>query len=433
MALGGGKFTSMTKKLPGTYINVTSEAAYSGGLDSGIVALPFCLSWGPDAAVIEITAADWIAKCWQILGYGPDADELKPIREIFTGGASKVILYNMNCGAKASGSYATAKHKGTRGNSIKIKVAANVDDSTKWDVTTIVDNIDQDVQTVASAAALVSNAWVDFDTTATLATQAATALSGGSDGTVTGTQHSAALAALEQKYFNVLICDSADAATANLYTAYAKRMRDDMGIDFQLVAYNKAADYEGVINVGSTVSDAGAPNAALVYWVAGKCASCGFGKSLTNTAYDGEYTPVCNETQAQLEAAIDAGKFMFHMVGSDYRILMDINSLVTFTQEKSSLMAKNEVVRITDYLNNEIAALFNSRYIGRIINSETGRGHLKQDIASIQDRLVQAGAIEYTNDDLQVTVGPDKGDVVIQDLITVNAAMVRLYMTIAIN
>lgn len=431
MALGGGKFTSMTKVLPGTYINVTAESVFNSELESGIVALPFCLNWGPDAKIIELSAADWAASCWDILGYSPDAAVLLPIREIFTAGASKVILYNLNCGAKATGTYATAKYKGTRGNSIKIKVAANVDDNTKWDVTTIVDNMDQDVQTVASAAGLVNNQWVDFNTSATLTTTAATALTGGSNGTVTGTQHSAALAALEQKYFNVLICDAADGSTQNLYTAYTARMRDSIGKDFQTVVYNKAADYEGVINVVTAVSEAATQG--MVYWTGGKCAACALGKSLTNAKYDGEYTPVCSETQAQLEAAIEAGKFIFHMVGDDVRILMDINSLVSFTAEKGSLMAKNEVIRVTDYLNNNIAVLFNTRYIGKVLNNETGRAHLRQDIAAIQDRLVAIGAVEYDGKDLTVSKGPDKGDVVIVDPITINTAMVRLYMTIAVN
>ena len=431
MALGGGKFTSMTKVLPGTYINVTAESVFNSELESGIVALPFCLNWGPDAKIIELSAADWAASCWDILGYSPDAAVLLPIREIFTAGATKVILYNLNCGAKASGTYATAKYKGTRGNSIKIKIAVNVDDNTKWDVTTIVDNMDQDIQTVASAAGLVSNQWVDFNTSATLAETAATSLSGGTNGTVTGTQHAAAMAALEQKYFNVLICNSTDSTTQNLYISYTIRMRDNVGKDFQTVVYNKAADYEGVINVVTAVSEAEAQ--AMVYWTGGKSAACALGKSLTNVKYDGEYTPVCTETQSQLEDAINAGKFIFHTVGDDIRVLMDINSLVSFTAEKGSLMAKNEIIRVTDYLNNNIAVLFNTRYIGKVLNNETGRAHLRQDIASIQDRLVMLGAVEYDGKDLTVSKGPDKGDVIINDPIVINTAMVRLYMTIAVS
>ena len=433
MALGGGKFITMNKVLPGAYINVTAEPVSTNELERGVVALPVCMTWGPDAEIMELTAREWESRCWNILGYNRDAAEIQAIREVFAGGASTIVLYNLNCGAKATGTYATAKYKGTRGNSIKIKIAANVDDNTKYDVTTIVDNMDQDVQTVAAASELVDNDWVEFDKTATLAVTAATALSGGTNGTITGTQHTAALAALEQKYFNVLVCDSTDSSTVSLYAAYTVRMRDSLGKDFQMVAYNKAADYEGIINVGTAVSDDGVAISALVYWVGGKCAACDLGKSLTNTVYDGELTPVCNETQAQLEAAIYAGKFIFHQVGDDIRVLMDINSLVTFTDQKSAMMAKNEIIRTTDYLNNEIANLFNTGYLGRVINNDTGRGHLKQDIAAIQDRLVQIGAIEYNNNDLTVNAGTDKGDVVITDIITVNAAMIRLYMTIAIS
>ena len=431
MALGGGRFTTMNKILPGSYINVVTKASEGFGLATGIVAFPWQMSWGADAAITEITADDFVGKCFEKLGYENTDAAVLPLAEIFTGGAKRILIYNLNNGVKASNTFATAVYKGTRGNDIKIKIASNVDDNTKYDVTTIVDNIDRETQTVTNAAALVDNSWVVFDKTATLSVTAGLALTGGTNGTTTGTEHTAALAALEQKYFNVLICDSTDSATKAVYAAYVSRMRESMGKDFQLVIYNHAADYEGVINVVTAVSDAAA--SSLVYWVAGKSASRAFGKSNTNAVYDGSYTPVCNETQSQLEEAILEGKFIFHMVGDDVRVLMDINSLVTYTETKSKIMANNEVIRVTDYLNNAIADLFNTRYIGNVINNETGRAHLRQDIASIQDELVNAGAIEYDGADLTVALGPEKGDVVVSDVITVNAAMVRLYMTITVQ
>ena len=433
MALGGGRFITMNKALPGTYINVITNSTENFGIESGIVAFPFCMSWGKDAAITEITADEFMSKCFEKLGYDATAPEVLPIKEIFTGGATKVLIYNLNSGAKASNTYATAKYKGVRGNDITIRISNNVDDVTKYDVVTIVDSIDRETQIVETAADLVDNEWVVFDKEATLAVTAGSPLTGGTNGSITGTQHTAALAALEQQYFNVLICDSTDATTVALYVAYVKRLRDNMGKDFQLVAYRTEADYEGVINVQTAVSDTGILPSALVYWVAGKSAACAFGKSNTNAKYNGKYSPVCTETQMQLEDAIKAGKFIFHLVGSDVRVLMDINSLVTFTEDKNSIMAKNEVVRVTDYLNNAIANLFNMKYIGNVINNETGRAHLRQDIAAIQDELVNAGAIEYDGAELTVGLGPDKGDVVINDIITVNAAMVRLYMTINVK
>ena len=209
--------------------------------------------------------------------------------------------------------------------------------------------------------------------------------------------------------------------------------RTTLSASFRWLSRRDCLRWAAAAAVSADSAVAGATASALVYWVGGRCASAGFGKSLTNVVYDGEYTPVCTETQAQLEAAIQAGKFIFHQVGDDIRILMDINSLTSFTAEKSSVMAKNEVIRVTDYLNNEIAALFSTRYIGKVLNNADGRAHLRQDIASIQDRLVATGSIDYDGANLVVSLGPDKGDVVVQDLITVNAAMVRLYMTIAIQ
>lgn len=435
MALGGGKFATMNKILPGTYINVITQTTENHSIENGVVALPYCLNWGPKASIIEVLATESATDIFNKLGYDfSSAENLLPIREIFKGGATKIILYNLNDGEKASCTYATAKHEGVRGNDIKIKIVANVDDPSKKDVSTIIDGTVKGTQTVSKASELVDNDWVTFSKSATLDLTAGTPLTGGTNGTITGTQHMAALEALEQKFFNALVCDATEKATVALYSAYVKRLRDSLGKCFQLVAYNAAEDYEGVINVATKVAtDNGAKESALVYWVAGKTVSRAFGKSNTNATYNGELTPVCTETQAQLEEAIKAGKLVFHTVGDEFKILLDINSLTTATEEKGSLMAKNEVIRVTDYLNNSIASLFNSRYIGNVINSEAGRAHLRQDIASIQDELVNAGAITYNGNDLKVSLGHDKGDVVIEDLITVNAAMVRLYMTVRVN
>ena len=81
-----------------------------------------------------------------------------------------------------------------------------------------------------------------------------------------------------------------DETTKSLYAAFVKRMREDVGAKFQCVLYGKAADYEGVINVKNRVTDEGADEASLVYWVTGAEAACAINKSLLNVKYDGAYT-----------------------------------------------------------------------------------------------------------------------------------------------
>ena len=59
-----------------------------------------------------------------------------------------------------------------------------------------------------------------------------------------------------------------DDATKSLYAAYSRRMRDEIGVKFQLVLYDYAkADYMGVISVNNRVLDEGWSEAGLVYWV----------------------------------------------------------------------------------------------------------------------------------------------------------------------
>lgn len=59
-------------------------------------------------------------------------------------------------------------------------------------------------------------------------------------------------------------------------------------------------------------------------------------KSLTNATYTGEFDVDVSYTQMQLEAAIKAGKLIFHQVNDTVRILEDINTFISVTDGKSA-------------------------------------------------------------------------------------------------
>ena len=59
MALGGGTFTAQNKVLPGTYVNVISRNSIKNNTESGVVAMPICLDWGPDDKIFEVTADEF--------------------------------------------------------------------------------------------------------------------------------------------------------------------------------------------------------------------------------------------------------------------------------------------------------------------------------------------------------------------------------------
>lgn len=150
-------------------------------------------------------------------------------------------------------------------------------------------------------------------------------------------------------------CPSDDSTTIKLYINYTKRLRDEVGAKFQTVIFNldsneKLADYEGVIEIGSKVTDydsgiSGLGQYGLVYWMTGASAGCAVNKSNTNKKYDGELTVDVDRTQAELEAAIKAGRLMFHNVNGDVRILEDIDSLITVSDTKGDVFKSNQTTK----------------------------------------------------------------------------------------
>jgi hypothetical protein len=244
-----------------------------------------------------------------------------------------------------------------------------------------------------------------------------------------------AVAALEACDFNVLCAYTDESADVTAYITAVKTWRDEMGKKCQVVVYNQIKpDHEGVINVVSTVSDDGAPAYAMVAWTAGAEAGCKINESCTNMLYDGEYTVVANKTQAQLEECLTNGQFVFHLVYDEIRVLEDINSLTTTTVDKGDDFKANQTIRVVDQIANDIAKLFNTKYLGKIANNETGRISLWGEIVKHHRELEAVGAIENFNSSLlKVTQGNSKKSVVVTDVVTVTNAMAQLYMTVVIQ
>lgn len=243
------------------------------------------------------------------------------------------------------------------------------------------------------------------------------------------------VAAFEPYDFNILAAYTAESADATQYITAIKSWRDDMGKKCQVVVYNQTApDYEGVINVVSTVSDEGADAHALVAWVAGAEAGANVNESCTNMLYDGEYAVVTDKTQTELEDAIEAGQLAFHLVYGEVRVLEDINSLTTTSDEKGEDFKSNQTIRVIDQIANDIAKLFNTKYLGKIPNNASGRVSLWADIVSHHRQLEEIQAIENFDSSL-VTVeqGNSKKAVVVNDVITPVNAMAQLYMTVVIQ
>ncbi|SEM12808.1 Phage tail sheath protein [Paenisporosarcina quisquiliarum] len=436
MALGGGTFLTQNKKLNGVYINFISATRATINLgDRGYVALPVELDWGVDGEVFTVTQVELQKSSRIIFGYDYTDEKLRGIRDLFKNIHTAYFYKLIKNGVAASNTLGSAKYKGLRGNDLKTVVTVNVDDPTKMDVLTYLGTSLVDSQTVLpNTDNLMDTDYVVWKENVIIAESVGIPFTLGSNGdSIEGAEHQEALDALEPYSFNALGCLSTVDVVKSLYAEFTKRLRDQVGVKFQLVMHKKpAVDHEGVISVKNDVTDA-ENIASAVYWATGATAGCAINKSNTNKKYDGEFTIDTKFSQPQLEAAIDSGEFVFHKVGDEVRVLDDINTFTSFTEDKNSDFSSNQTIRVLDQIANDIAVLFNTKYLGQMPNDRSGQISLWNDITSHHQELQRLRAIEgFKPDDVIVEKGETKKSVVVSDLVTPVNAMAQLYMTVTV-
>lgn len=82
---------------------------------------------------------------------------------------------------------------------------------------------------------------------------------------------------------------------------------------------------------------------------------------------------------------------------------------------------------------NDIAVLFNTKYLGVVPNDNAGRVSLWSDIVKHHEQLQEIRAIEdFKDTDVTVEQGNTKKSVVVNDYVTVVNAMDKLYMTVTV-
>ncbi|MCI4733739.1 phage tail sheath family protein [Clostridioides difficile] len=436
MALGGGTFVTQNKILPGSYINfISAKRATSSLSDRGIVAMPLELDWGIDEEVFQVTSDDFEKYSVKYFGYDYTHEKLKGLRDLFKN-IRLGYFYKLNKGVKASCTIATAKYSGIRGNDLKVTVTTNIDDNAKFDVVTLLDNKKVDTQIAKVITDLQDNDYVIWKKDATLEASAGLVFTGGTNGeAVTGAEYQAFLDKIESYSFNALGCLATTTEIKSLFVEFTKRMRDKVGAKFQTVLYKKNdSDYEGVVSVENKIKDVGLLESSLIYWSTGAIAGCDINKSNTNKRYNGEFDIDVNYTQIQLEESLKSGKFIFHKVGDEVHVLEDINTFVSFTDDKNDDFSSNQSIRVLDQIANDIATLFNTKYLGKVPNDAAGRISFWNDVVKHHKELENIRAIEdFKTDDVSVELGNDKKTVIVSDAVKIINAMSKLYMTVSVS
>lgn len=440
MALGGGTFLVQNKILPGAYINFVSAARASAVLsERGTATIPLELDWCADGEVFLVESSAFQKESMKIFAHAYTDAELQPLRELFAN-VQKLLLFKLNTGGKkAANEYAEAKYTGTRGNDIRIVIERNEafaeTENEVYNVMTYLDSTLMDTQkAVKTAGELAANNYVSFKAGAALKEVAAAPLTGGTNGTVENAAYQTYLDKIEPYTFNVMGCDTKNDTVKGLFAAFTKRMRNECGVKFQTVLFRyEKADDEGIISVENGLHGA-EDDPSMVYWTTGAEAGCAVNKSLTNSTYTGEYAVYADYTQTELEDAVKKGKLIYHKVGDAVKLLTDINTFVSVTDEKSADFGSNQTIRVLDQIGNDIASLFASKYLGKVQNDAAGRLSLWNDIVKHHEQLQTIRAIEnFSGENVTVEKGDTKKSVAVTDYVTPVNAMEQLYMTVIVE
>ncbi len=437
--MAAGTWTTQNKVRPGAYINFNTVPKAVGTVgDRGIVTIPLQLSWGESGKIIAIEAGEDI---FTKLGYSITDSKLLLVNEALKR-ANKLLLYRLNTGIKASATNEnltiTAKYGGVRGNDITVKIAVNVDNASKFDVTTLLSGNVIDVQTVGNMSELKGNDWVVFSGTGTLTVTAGIPLTAGADGSITNQNYIDYLSAVEIFDFNTMALPVIDNTLKSTAVSFCKRLREDEGKKIQIVVENyPTADYEGAISVknGVILSDGTTLTPVqAVAWVAGATAAAHINESLTYATYDGAVDVVPKYTNSQIIAALQAGEFVFTAKNNQAVVEQDINTLTSLTPTKGKAFRKNRVIRVLDGINNDFVRIFSDFYIGKVDNNADGRNLLKNECISYLDTLQGINAIQNFNSqsDIVVQQGNDADSVYIETYTQPVDSIEKIYMKVQV-
>ena len=461
----GGTWQSQNKVRPGAYINVVGVPKPLGSIgERGVVAIAMEPGWGEN--LISLTVQEFLtgAGLYKIgANYTDDSDVARQLRLLFQGAARAIIRRTNKSQVKASATItsstctATAKYAGTFGNNISLKVTLNTTETdddppvvtvNSVTVETYVNDVLKATMTSADRTAF-SNDWVDITASSLDSFTAGTfALTGGTNGTADDLTN--IFADLEQENWNVLAFPATSSTDKDAAVAFVKSMRDDAGIkvqailtecsgtsgsDYTFTSY--APDYEGiyVCKQGYRLSDATVVSPIdEVYMIAGLVAGATITQSLTGTVIQNA-VEILNgpKTNDGIIEAINGGKLVLSKRRDGAIVIeYDVNSFTSITAKKGKIFTKGRPVRVMDNIANDIKALFDTTYLGKVSNNDDGRDIFKADIIKYMNDLQKIEAVQNfdSETDIQVIAGDDSDGVVANLWVQPVDSMEKLYMTV---
>lgn len=442
----GGIWTSQNKVLPGVYIRFKTGTALGLTVgDRGVVTICEPMSWGPVAQVTPVTLT---TDATPITGYDITAPQNRFLQEMFKGtnrtsAPTTILLYRPTASGSAQAKVttgeltATALYPGARGNDISLIITELTEPESTFTVSTVVDGAIVDQQTAAQISELVANAWVTFSGTGALAATTGAALTGGADGTVQSAAYSAYLTAIEPYKFDIMVYDGTDSTVQTALLSFIKRVNENNGQYCQLVASGLSnPDSRYVININSpvTLSDGTELTPQQVtWWAGGASAGALYNQSLTYAQYPGAVSTTM-QTVDQFTQAVQAGNFVLFAENGVVKVMQDINSLTTYTEDIGQVYSKNRVMRLCNTIANDIFQQFSESFIGVVNNNEQGRARFQAAIVGYLQQIQDNQGIQnFTSDDVEVLAGSAIDAIVVNVAIQAVDSVEKVYLSLEIS
>lgn len=442
--MAGGTFIAQNKVRPGAYINFIAKPKSLMNIgERGIVTIPIAMTWGPEKTVVKVYNTDLL-----------DGKSLPKIGVVATDAASLIyrlaladchtgLFYRVDVGGDEATVtigklICTAKYPGTTGNSLEVVIAENGDD---FDVITLFNGIQKDLQTVSDATELENNDWINFTytTDGALVANAGSPLVDGTNGTVSSATYTDYFAEMKKHFWTTMGIPSSDNTLPPLALAYIKDLRDSQGIKVQCAVYDyNEADYEGIISSDQGYKTESETISAVnfVAAVAGMTAGSAPNKSNTGRVLAGATEIINLKDNQTIIDGLKAGQFILSMRrDGKVKVEQDINTLTTLTAEKSYAFKKNRVIRCLDDIGNQVAATWETSYMGKVDNDDNGRNVFKSDLINYGTRLQSIKCIQNfdSQNDISVEAGEEIDATVVDWDVQPVDSMEKLYMTVIVR
>lgn len=212
----------------------------------------------------------------------------------------------------------------------------------------------------------------------------------------TDTDYTNAMAQLETLKWDYLCVPEIATTDVLAIATWIKSLRDTKNKKVKAILPNSASDHEGIINFTNTNIKTASKTYTTSEYTA-RIAGLIAGTPLTISATFAPLPEVISvDPIADIDAAIDAGKFVLFNDTEKIKVARAVNSLTTTTQDKSESFKKIKIVDILDMIYSDIYMTIADNYVGKYANS-------------YDNKVLLIGAIQAYLDELELEGLLDKG------------------------